>query len=191
MRRFEYINPRKRFSDMKSLALSKKSIISAIATTALLTGYLLPENLLIPVKGATEQDWNHDTFWHTPWGKSKVHKGIDIFSSIGTPAVASTYGVVLFAGQLNLGGNVVVVLGPKWRIHYYAHLQNIYTTIGKMIAKSQSIGTVGDSGNAKGKPPHLHYTILSVVPYLWRWDNSPQGWKKMFFLNPSERLTAP
>ena len=103
--------------------------------------------------------------------------------------MSTTYGIVLFTGHLNLGGNVVVVLGPKWRIHYYAHLQIISTGFGHWVSTSQIIGTLGDTGNAKGKPPHLHYTILSVVPYLWRWDNSPQGWKKIFFLDPPKQLT--
>jgi len=31
------------------------------------------------VLGATPKDWNHATFWYEPWGKSGVHKGIDIF----------------------------------------------------------------------------------------------------------------
>jgi murein DD-endopeptidase MepM/ murein hydrolase activator NlpD len=169
----------------------KKVIIGLAAVLLiLLTGFVLPEDLVIPVKGATTLDWNHDTFWYSPWGKSGVHKGIDIFSPIGTPAVAATDGIVLFTGRLNLGGNVVVILGPKWRIHYYAHLNSVSTTMGSLVSQTRPIGKVGDSGNAKGKPPHLHYTILSVVPYLWRWDNSPQGWKKIFFLNPSEKLTA-
>lgn len=40
------------------------------------------------------------------------------------------------------------------------------------------------TGNAKGKPPHLHYSIITLFPYLWRVDRSEQGWKKMFYLNP-------
>ncbi|HEB59025.1 MAG TPA: M23 family peptidase, partial [Gammaproteobacteria bacterium] len=35
-----------------------------------------------------------------------------------------------------------------------------------------------------------HYSILTLIPYPWRWDASPQGWKKMFYLDPSIRLLS-
>ena len=108
------------------MAIGKKTKIVIIALTGvLLAGFVLPERLAIPVQGASEQDWNHHTFWHEPWGKSGVHKGIDIFSNAGTPVISSTYGVVVFKGKIRLGGNVIAVLGPKWRVHYYAHLQRL------------------------------------------------------------------
>ena len=59
------------------LSLKKKSLLIIFSTIAL--GYLIPENLSIPVKGATTADWNDHSFWYEPWGKSGVHKGIDIF----------------------------------------------------------------------------------------------------------------
>ena len=87
-----------------------------------------------------------------------------------------------------MGGNVVLVLGPKWRLHYYAHLQEIRTSSFKWTSAGSASGTVGDSGNAKGKPPHLHYSIVTLIPYPWRIDGSPQGWKKMFYLDPTQYL---
>ena len=171
------------------MAIGKKTKIVIIALTGvLLVGFVLPERLVIPVKGASEQDWNHDTFWHEPWGKSGVHKGIDIFSNAGTPVIASTYGVVVFKGKIKLGGNVIAVLGPKWRVHYYAHLKEFNLNSGSFVNTAETIGSVGTSGNAQGKPPHLHYSIITLLPYLWRWDTTTQGWKKIFILNPSEKL---
>jgi len=85
---------------------------------------------------------------------------------------------------------VIAVLGPKWRIHYYAHLDQVNIGMGSFLNSGETIGTVGVTGNAKGKPPHLHYSMLTIFPYLSRWNNSTQGWLKIFFLNPSERLLA-
>jgi len=162
-----------------------------IFASVILAGFILPEKLVIPVEGASAQDWNHQTFWYEPWGRSGVHKGIDIFSNAGSPVISSTYGVVVFKGKIRLGGNVIAVLGPKWRVHYYAHLKDFNVTAGSIVKKSEPIGSVGNSGNAKGKPPHLHYSIISLLPYLWRWDTTTQGWKKIFILNPSEKLLRP
>lgn len=155
-----------------------------------LVGFLLPENPAIPVKNASAKDWNAKSFWYEPWGKSGVHKGIDIFGKKGTEVLSTSYGIVLFKGELALGGNVVLVLGPKWRLHYYAHLEKDGVHIGKILSTGTAIGALGDSGNAKGKPPHLHYSVITLLPYVWRADTSTQGWKKMFFLDPGKIINA-
>jgi murein DD-endopeptidase MepM/ murein hydrolase activator NlpD len=173
------------------MKMGKKARIALLSLVSLLVvGFLLPESLVIPVQDASRSDWNADTFWYEPWGKSGVHKGIDIFSPSGTPVISSTYGITLFQGELGIGGNVVVVLGPKWRIHYYAHLDRTDVGFGSVVNTSDAIGTVGTSGNAKGKSPHLHYTIVTLFPYFWRWDSATQGWKKMFFLDPGAALVS-
>lgn len=146
----------------------------------------LPEFAKIPVEGASAKDWNANSFWYEPWGTSGVHKGIDIFGKKGTPILSTTYGLVVFTGDLPLGGNVVLALGPKWRLHYYAHLETNSVFISKPLAIGTKIGTLGDSGNAKGKPAHLHYSVITLVPYFWRFDGSAQGWKKIFFLDPGD-----
>lgn len=156
----------------------------------LLAGYLLPERLLIPVEGATTSDWNEDTFWYEPWGASGVHKGIDIFAPKGKRVLAATGGLVIFDGSASRGGNIVLVLGPKWRVHYYAHMGSTSVGFGNVLSRGDAVGVVGDSGNAKGKQSHLHYVILSIVPYPWRADASTQGWKKMFYLDPNTKLRA-
>ena len=153
-----------------------------------LTGFVIPENPVIPVQDATEKDWNHKTFWYEPWGRSGVHKGIDIFAPIGRPIISATPGIVVYQGNISLGGNIVLVLGPKWRLHYYAHLKRTSSSTGQFLSAGEPVGEVGDTGNAKGKPSHLHYSILTLVPCPWRWDGSTQGWKKMFFIDPSAYL---
>nr|WP_231616916.1 M23 family metallopeptidase [Pseudoalteromonas sp. NZS11] len=143
---------------------------------------------MIPVQGATPKDWNHNTFWYEPWGRSGVHKGIDIFGIKNTPVVASTNGIVIFAGELTRGGKVVAVLGPKWRIHYFEHLNDYSVSAGDVVSINSQIGLLGDTGNAAGKQPHVHYSILSLVPMPWLYTTQSQGWKKMFFLSPHDKL---
>jgi murein DD-endopeptidase MepM/ murein hydrolase activator NlpD len=154
-------------------------------------GLLLPQDLIIPVKDAEPKDWNRKSWWYEPWGVSGVHKGIDIFAPKKTPVLAPTYGVVIYRGELKLGGNVLFILGPKWRVHFFGHLNKSKVGFGQIVTSGQEIGEVGDSGNAQGKPPHLHYEINSLLPYPWRWDTTTQGWKKMFILNPNDYLLTP
>lgn len=127
-----------------------------------------------------------NSFWYSPWGKSGVHKGIDMFAKRGTPVIASTSGLVVYTGNISMGGNVVAVLGPQWRIYYYAHLASISAKTLSWASRGEAIGTVGNTGDAAGKPPHLHYSVVSLVPHPWRFSTETQGWKKMFMLNPSD-----
>lgn len=153
-----------------------------------LAGFATPESLIIPVKDATTSDWNHETFWYYPWGTKGVHDGIDIFAERGRPVIAATSGIVVYAGEASLGGNAIFIAGPRWRVHYYAHLDTIETTIGALVTQGEQIGLVGNSGSARNSPPHLHYSILTAIPYPFRWDDAPRAWMKMFFLDPHERL---
>lgn len=114
---------------------------------------------------------------------------VSIFLPVkGTKLLSSTSGMVLYTGTISKGGKVIVVLGPKWKLHYYAHLESIDTTGFSLVKSGEIIGAVGDSGNAKGKPPHLHYSILSLLPHLWKATAETQGWKKMFFLDPVKNM---
>jgi murein DD-endopeptidase MepM/ murein hydrolase activator NlpD len=147
-----------------------------------------PDHPAIPVRGATRADWNPRSFWFYPWGASGVHKGIDIFAPEGRPVLAATSGLVIRSGFRGDGGNIIAVLGPRWRIHYYAHLSRLDVAGGDWVGRGEPIGAVGTSGNAAGKPAHLHYAIITAVPYPWRVTAEPQGWRKMFFLDPGAEL---
>lgn len=153
-------------------------------------GFLIPENAAIPVAGATRGDWNPRSFWFEPWGVSGVHKGIDIFAREGTDVLAATPSVVLYRGQWRDGGNVLIALGPKWRLHYYAHLLDFGQETPIFIARGTAIGRVGSSGNAIGKAPHLHYSIVSLLPIPWLYSRATQGWKRMFYLDPGAAIAG-
>lgn len=170
------------------MRISKRRIVVLVLLTTLVIGFLVPQPFTNPVEGADSRSYNPKSFWFYPWGKSGTHKGVDIFAKEGTNVNSSTAGLVLFRGEIKMGGNVVFVLGPKWRIHYYAHLKDINTSIFSWTNQNEKIGTVGTTGNAKGKSPHLHYSISTLIPYPWRMDTARQGWKKMFYLNPMDYL---
>lgn len=178
---------------MSSRIRSKRRIARLFLLVALViiaVGLLLPQRMVIPVEGATARDWNPDSFWYEPWGRSGVHKGIDIFAVEGQPVVAATPGLVVYRGEWSQGGKVVLVLGPKWRMHYYAHLSRFASDKPWLVRSGQHLGEVGRTGNAANKPPHLHYSVVSLAPLPWRITRETQGWKRMFYLDPGELLAV-
>jgi peptidoglycan LD-endopeptidase LytH len=162
----------------------KKRIYMIFACT-LAFGLLLPVRGVIPVQNATSKDWNKYSYWYFPWGKSGVHKGIDIFAKQGTPVLSSVSGIVLFKGNIKLGGNVVAVIGPKWRLYYYAHLQSTDAHVLGWVNSGERIGAVGTTGNAAGKPAHLHFSIITLIPNPAEITTETQGWKRMFYVSPT------
>ncbi|MGB4776267.1 MAG: M23 family metallopeptidase [Daejeonella sp.] len=141
--------------------------------------------IIIPVKGASKNDWDAKSFWHYPWGKSITHKGIDIFKPLNTPVISPTAGIIIQTGYNINGGNYIYLLGSKSRIYYFAHLNKSLVHDYSLIKKEQIIGLVGDSGNAKNAPFHLHFSIFSILPVFKYYDSkAPLGWKKIFYLNP-------
>jgi peptidoglycan LD-endopeptidase LytH len=160
------------------------SKVLLVLAGVLIAGWIVPQHLVMPVEGATQNNYDQRSFWAYPWGESVTHKGVDIFAKEGTNVHSATAGVVVCTGQNRLGGNFVMVLGPQWRLHYYAHLHDIRTHALTPVSHHSILGTVGNTGDARGKPTHLHYTIKSVFPCPWRIDHSHQGWKKAFYLNP-------
>lgn len=169
---------------IKKILLRMLLIIVAI----IVIGLLIPQNLKMPVVGADNNSYNHETFWYEGWGTSIVHKGIDVFAKKGTSVHSATKGIVLITTEYGKGGKFVLVLGPKWRLHYYAHLDEIKTKRFAFVTQDTEIGTVGNSGNAINTPAHLHYGIGTLVLYPWRIDRVPLGWQKMFYLNPIDYL---
>src|SRR6187431_141941 len=93
-------------------ALSKKKKIGIVIFVIMIIGLLLPQHFSMPVEGATKSSYNKESYWYYPWGKSVTHKGVDIFAKEGTTVRASTSGLVISCGEINMGGNVVFVLGP-------------------------------------------------------------------------------
>lgn len=129
-----------------------------------------PMSLPMPVQGVSLRTVR-DTFG-APRPGDRKHQGVDIFAPRGTPVIATTRGIVSRLGDNSLGGTVVWVLGPGGDRHYYAHLDSVADVrTGQRIAAGDVLGTVGNSGNARGAPPHLHYGVYrriggAINPFL-------------------------
>jgi peptidoglycan LD-endopeptidase LytH len=130
-----------------------------------------PDALPVPVDGVAAGDIA-DT-WGEQRGADRRHEGVDIFAARGTPVRSTTRGVVLRIADRGLGGRQVWVLGPGRQRHYYAHLDHWAPGLQArdVVWPGTLLGTVGDTGNARGTAPHLHYGIydgdaLDPLPLL-------------------------
>jgi peptidoglycan LD-endopeptidase LytH len=96
-------------------------------------------------------------------GGRRAHHGIDIFAPRDTPVLAAADGVVRSVGTNRLGGNIVWVWDPDRRqSHYYAHLSQQAVRTGQRVQAGDIVGYVGNTGNARGTPPHLHFAIYAA-----------------------------
>ena len=119
------------------------------------------DGLVCPVQGAAAgRDFSND--WGYPRAGGRYHQGNDIFAARGTPVVAVQAGEVIRVNPPSaptaLGGVTVTYRtadGSEW---YNAHLDSIAggISVGASVSRGQQIGTVGDTGNARGTSPHLH-----------------------------------
>ncbi len=89
------------------------------------------------------------------------HEGADIFAPTGTELVAVETGVISRLSDGGLGGRALYIEGQSGSKHYYAHLTGYAEGIevGTIVTGGDVVGYVGDSGNARGGTPHLHYEI--------------------------------
>lgn len=89
-----------------------------------------------------------------------LHQGTDIFADRGTPVRAPFNGVVRFEDG-GLGGKSAYVTLPDGTFYYMAHLDGFAAklTSGTAVKQGQVVGYVGDSGNAQGGSPHVHFEV--------------------------------
>ena len=89
------------------------------------------------------------------WGR--MHTGIDIGVSYGTPIHAAAAGQVIYAGWMDGYGNLVFIDHGRGISTGYAHQSSIAVSNGQSVAQGQAIGYVGCTGHCFG--PHLHFEV--------------------------------
>jgi murein DD-endopeptidase MepM/ murein hydrolase activator NlpD len=119
------------------------------------------DGFVFPVAGDVEfiDSWGYPRMLGT--SSAHWHQGTDVFAAHGTPLIASENGVLSGIGVGSLGGNKLWVDGDSGTEYYYAHLAAFAPGIanGQRVRAGEVVGYVGDTGNAKGTSPHLHFEI--------------------------------
>jgi len=116
---------------------------------------------LFPVAGGKNSD--AQSFWGAQRdGGKRSHEGVDIFAKRGTPIIATVDGRITFSGEKGLGGKQVWLRDTKRGYSlYYAHLDSIATFKKFLVDAGDTLGFVGNTGNARTTATHLHFGIYS------------------------------
>lgn len=96
--------------------------------------------------------------WGAARSGGRAHKGTDMMGPYGAPLYAVASGIVYTANS-GLGGRSVWVVADYGVAFYYAHLSGYNVSSGSRVSTGDVVGFNGDSGNASGGAPHLHFEI--------------------------------
>jgi hypothetical protein len=172
----------------RALAILVPLVLGLAAVAAAAPGGSAPARIIFPVIGPAQ--YGNDYGDPRPQGR---HEGIDIVSAWKAPAVAAEAGKVVFETD-GRAGCMLRLYGISGTEYVYIHLNNDLTTrndnkgrcvagvaypkglrSGMRVTAGQSIGYVGNSGDADGGAPHLHFEIkpsggatTNPYPYLRR-----------------------
>lgn len=122
-------------------------------------------------------------------GGKRKHEGIDIFAKKGTPVVAVSSGRITRTGETGIGGKQVWQRTELFgNSIYYSHLDSIAVTSGKTVKQGDTLGFVGNTGNAKFTPSHLHFGIykgysgaIDPLPFVFETEKNSSKKQKLEF----------
>lgn len=101
----------------------------------------------------------------------QVHLGFDLASIAASPVEAAQAGRVVFAGNLGIYGNTVVLDHGLGLFTLYGHLRSLDVAVGQRVERGEKLGLTGETGLAAGD--HLHFSVMlwgvHVDPVEW-WD---------------------
>ena len=168
---------------MRKLTLATVLIAVTLFSSALVgktPSPLVAKSLVFPVAGKKA---SVQSFWgDVRDGGKRKHEGIDIFAKKGTPVIAICDGFIVSKGNTPRGGKTLWLQSAGHAMSiYYAHLDKQLARKGQFVRKGQVIGTVGNTGNARTTPAHLHFGI-----YTWKGSVNP-----LPYVKKSPRIVSP
>ncbi|MDQ3974734.1 MAG: M23 family metallopeptidase, partial [Actinomycetota bacterium] len=95
--------------------------------------------------------------WGAPRSGGRRHQGTDIFGARGGLVFAITGGVVQFTRSGGNAGLFLSLRGDDGHVYWYMHLQDFVASAGQRVSAGQVIAHNGDTGNARGTSPHIHF----------------------------------
>ena len=101
---------------------------------------------------------------HPVTGEYKMHKGVDLVASKGTPIYASRSGYVTIATYHSTAGNYVTINHQDGYTSVYMHMTHDVVSVGEYVKAGELIGYVGSTGRSTG--PHLHFGIAYNGTYV-------------------------
>ena len=110
----------------------------------------------LPVSGRVTSGFGER--FHPILGYARMHKGVDLAASYGSPITAAGPGKVVAAGWAGGYGREVVIAHGDGVQSRYGHMSRLAAYPGEMVRQGQVIGYVGSSGLSTG--PHVHYEVL-------------------------------
>jgi len=113
------------------------------------TGAVSASGFIWPVNGVVVSGFG------MRWGR--MHEGIDIAASTGTPIWAAAGGTVIWSGWRGGYGNCVVVDHGNGLATLYAHASALLVGVGQRVSQGETVALVGSTGNSSG--PHLHFEV--------------------------------
>lgn len=134
------------------------------ADAATVEGYLSLRGLIVPVAGV-DPGALRDSYTAGRDGGARRHNAIDIMAPRGTPVVSADSGRVLRMSRSALGGITIYATDPAERlVYYYAHLDGYHERLaeGMVVARGDTLGYVGSTGNASASAPHLHFQVMRM-----------------------------
>ena len=97
------------------------------------------------------------------------HTGTDFAASQGDIVSAPAAGTVVFSGETQLRGNVVIIDHGRGVMSGLYHLEESFVETGQTVSLGQQVGRVGSTGLSSG--PHLHWDLrvmgVPVDPLPW------------------------